>query len=98
MTGWVREAWLVIAIGWLVGGCAVPYAETDSRHELKLTVVYTDRDTINSVARDRGSRSQASGFYDPIRHELWCPDEETREAFRTCGHELRHVLKRNFHK
>jgi hypothetical protein len=29
---------------------------------------------------------------------MWCPDEETKEAFRTCGHELRHVVKRDFHR
>ena len=98
MTGWCREVWFVVAIGCLVGGCAVPFTETHSRYELKVTVVYTDRDTINSVARARGNQGQANGFYDPIRQELWCPDEETRDAFSTCGHELRHVVRRDFHK
>jgi hypothetical protein len=65
---------------------------------VNFTVVYTDRDTINAVARERGNRSQANGFFDPIRRELWCPDEESRDAFSTCGHELRRVVKRDFHK
>ena len=98
MTKWYREVCHVIALGCLVGGCAVPYSETHLRYELKVTVVYADRDTINSVARDRGNHGQANGFYDSVRGELWCPDEETRDAFSTCGHELRHVVKRDFHK
>jgi len=67
------------------------------RHEVQVTVIYATMDKINAEARDRGYRSQANGFYDSRRNEIWCPDEETPQAFRTCGHELRHVVKGPFH-
>ena len=78
-----------------LSACAVP---ADSmRHHLQVTVVYADLDTINAEARNRGYRSQANGFFDPVKNELWCPDKETPEALRTCGHELRHAVKGRFH-
>lgn len=95
---WLRKAWSVGLMGCLLGGCAMAYPEITGRSEIRVIVVYADRDTINAVARDRGHRTQANGFFDPIRNEMWCPDEETKEAFRTCGHELRHVVKRDFHR
>lgn len=86
----------VLTVGCFVAACAAPY-DGGNRFEVKMTVVYADRDTINAEARYRGYRSQANGFFDPLRNELWCPDEESKEAFRTCGHELRHVVKGDFH-
>jgi len=85
-----------LAVGCFVAGCAAPY-DGGNRFEVKMTVVYADPDTINAEARYRGYRSQANGFFDPLRNELWCPEEESKEAFRTCGHELRHVVKGDFH-
>ena len=72
----------------------------DSRPGVEVTmrVVYTDRDTINEKAREYGYTSQANGFYHALSNTLWCPDEESEAAFRTCGHELRHVVKGDFHR
>jgi hypothetical protein len=95
----VRQTVLALLFAGVLGGCSsLPQAETPGRAEVKMTVVYANRDRINEVARDRGFTSQANGFYDTLRAELWCPDEETREAFSTCGHELRHVVKGSFHR
>ena len=99
MNGYGRRMVLGLLLAGMLGGCSsMPHAETPERTEVKVTVVYANRDQINAVARDRGFRSQANGFYDTLRAELWCPDEETIEAFRTCGHELRHVVMGRFHR
>ena len=66
--------------------------------EITVRVVYTDRDTINEKAREYGYTSQANGFYHGPSNTLWCPDEESESAFRTCGHELRHKVKGDFHQ
>lgn len=66
--------------------------------EVNVRVVYTDRDTINAKAREYGYTSQANGFYHRASNTIWCPDEESEGAFRTCGHELRHVVKGDFHQ
>ena len=84
-------------IAMLLTACNTGQAGHSNRHELTVVVVYADRDTINKEARKRGYRSQANGFYDPARNELWCPNDETADAFRTCGHELRHAIKGDFH-
>ena len=78
-------------------GCAVSLPSGTSRRDLQVTVIYADRDAINAEARARGLAGQANGFYDPLRNELWCPDENSASAFRTCGHELRHAVKGAFH-
>ena len=81
----------------MLAACS-PAPESTAGKTITVTVVYTDRDTINEEARRLGYTSQANGFYDPLGNRLWCPDEETPEAFRTCGHELRHVVKGEFHR
>jgi hypothetical protein len=81
----------------VLAACSHVQTGDSRRHELSVVVVYADRNTINAEARKRGYRSQANGFYDPARNELWCPNDETADAFRTCGHELRHAVKGNFH-
>jgi hypothetical protein len=80
-----------------LSACSHMQVTDPARYELSVVVIYADRNTINAEARNRGYRSQANGFYDPARNELWCPNEETAEAFRTCGHELRHAIKGDFH-
>jgi hypothetical protein len=93
----VRQTMLaLLIIGWL-GGCssmpqAEPQADKPARTKVKMTVVYAKRDRIKEVARDRGFQPQANVFYDRELAELWCLDEETREAFSACGRELRHVV------
>lgn len=67
------------------------------RHEVQVTVIYATPDRINEEARNRGHRAQVNGFYDSKRNEIWCPNEETAQAFRTCGHELMHAVKGPFH-
>lgn len=69
------------------------------RHQISTTVIYADAEAINVAARGRGYRGGAvvKGFYDPVRNEIWCPNSETTDALRTCGHELRHLIKGNFH-
>ena len=79
-------------------GCSVSDPDTRPGVDVNVRVVYTDRDTINAKAREYGYTSQANGFYHRPSNTLWCPDEETESAFRTCGHELRHVVKGDFHK
>jgi hypothetical protein len=91
------RVWLGILITILMTACSHVTVSDPVRHQLSVVVVYADRNTINAEARNRGYRSQANGFYDPARNELWCPNEETAEAFRTCGHELRHAVKGDFH-
>jgi hypothetical protein len=94
--GRVSELFSVLLVGVLLAACA-PLMDGAARTEVRVTVVYADLDTINQVARERGYRGQAYGFYDRMRNELWCPNGETGAAFRTCGHELRHVVKGPFH-
>ena len=98
MNGYIRRAMLALLVTGLLGGCSsMPQAEPQTnrpiRTTVKMTVVYAKRDRINEVAKQRGFQSQTDGFYDKRRGELWCPDEETKEAFSTCGHELQHVVK-----
>jgi hypothetical protein len=82
----------------MLSGCSHGSAQESGRHEVHVVVVYSDRDTINAEARKRGYRSQANGFYDPVRNELWCPKEESADAFRTCGHELRRAVRGEAHR
>lgn len=98
MNGYIRQTMLALLLTGLLGGCASmpqaePQADKPARTKVKMTVVYAKRDRIKEVARDRGFQPQANGFYDRGRGELWCPDEETKEAFSACGNELRHVVK-----
>ncbi len=69
------------------------------RHQISTTIIYADEETINLAARGRGylGPSKVNGFYDPVRNEIWCPNNETSQALRTCGHELRHLVKGQFH-
>lgn len=103
----MRNVLSMILLAGLLGGCSTmpqaagptrPEADGTTHTQVSVTVVYADLDTINSVARERGHTSQANGFYDSLRAELWCPDEESQQAFRTCGHELRHVVMGRFHR
>jgi len=80
-------------------GCtaALETQPTVLRH---LTVYYADADTINKMARSRGYQGPlvVHGLYDPVRHELWCPDGEDAHSLQVCGHELRHAVKGQFHQ
>jgi hypothetical protein len=67
------------------------------RHEVQVTVIYATPDKINAEARDRGYHAQVNGFYDSRRNEIWCPNDETAQAVKTCGHELRHAVLGPFH-
>lgn len=69
------------------------------RHQISTTIIYADEETINLTARGRGyaGPSKVNGFYDPVRNEIWCPNNESFQALRTCGHELRHLVKGQFH-
>lgn len=69
------------------------------RHQISTTIIYADEETINHTARGRGyaGPSKVNGFYDPVRNEIWCPNNESVQALRTCGHELRHLVKGQFH-
>jgi len=75
--------------------CASPVPQDPDtlRKDLRIFVVFSDYDTINAEARRRGYRSQAMGFFDPIKNELWCPKERSAQAFKICGHELCHAVK-----
>jgi len=87
-----------LTIPMALSACMSGPGNDDARREIRVIVIYTDRDTINAEARNRGFRGQANGFYDAVRNEIWCPNEETPDAFRTCGHELRHVVVGAFHR
>ncbi len=68
------------------------------KHTISATVVYADSDVINLAAKARGYAGQrVNGFYDPDQNEIWCPNDESVESLRTCGHELRHLIKGQFH-
>jgi hypothetical protein len=68
------------------------------KYIISATVVYADSDVINLAARARGyTGNRVNGFYDPDRNEIWCPNDESVESLRTCGHELRHMIKGQFH-
>jgi len=82
----------------LLTACSSGLVGEEARRELRVTIIYTDRDTINAEARNRGFRSQVNGFYDVLKNEIWCPNEETSDAYRTCGHELRHAVRGPFHR
>jgi hypothetical protein len=75
--------------------CALPIPQNPDtlRKDVRISVVLTDYDTINKEARRRGYQSQAMGFFDPVRNELWCPNETSPQAFKICGHELCHAVK-----
>ena len=96
MRGYMNRLLVVGLIALFVIGCD----RTDTRpgKEVTVRVIYTDRDTINEKAREYGLTEQANGFYNRLSNTMYCPDEETPDAFRTCGHELRHVVKGDFHK
>jgi len=82
----------------LITGCASTIPRPLERHTISATVIYADSDTINIAAQVRGyAGKRVNGFYDPDRNEIWCPNDESGEAFRTCGHELRHLIKGQFH-
>ncbi len=83
---------------WIVG-CASPPVGMET-HKITATVVYADSNSINLAARTRGYVQQARvrGFYDPSRNEIWCPNDETDDSLKICGHELRHLIKGGFHK
>jgi len=95
------NSYQVLGIGlfaFVILGCT-PSAGYLTRHQINTTVIYADEETINRMAHGRGYRgpSKVNGFYDPVRNELWCPDDESAQALRTCGHELRHLVKGQFH-
>lgn len=78
--------------------CSSPSGALE-RHQITTTIIYADEETINLTARGRGyaGPSKVNGFYDPVRNEIWCPNNESVQALRTCGHELRHLVKGQFH-
>ena len=79
-------------------GCETSPMRPLEKHSISATVVYADTDVINVAAQARGySGARVNGFYDPERNEIWCPNDESLEALRTCGHELRHLIKGQFH-
>lgn len=88
----------VVGLAYTVLGCSSATGLIE-RHQISTTVIYADVEAINVAARGRGYLGGAvvKGFYDPVRNEIWCPDSETTDALRTCGHELRHLIKGNFH-
>ena len=61
-----------------------------------MTVRWIDRDTLNEVCRNLGLRESVNGCY--VDGVAYCPDEDTPDAYRTCGHEIRHAVKGGFHK
>jgi hypothetical protein len=82
----------------LTFGCATTTSLPLEKHRVSATVVYADSDAINLAAKARGYAGQrVNGFYDPSRNEIWCPNDESVESLRTCGHELRHLIKGQFH-
>ncbi len=90
---------LIIVVSYSVlSACSSTTGPMD-RHQITTTVIYADEETINLTARGRGysGPSKVNGFYDPVRNEIWCPNSETAQALRTCGHELRHLVKGQFH-
>ncbi len=90
---------LLVAGMWGGLGACTSSPMSMERHTISATVVYADLDTINLAARGRGynKKVRVRGFYDPVRNEIWCPNDETPDALRTCGHELRHLTKGLFH-
>ena len=93
------KALLIFGICCWATGCATTRTSMETHH-VTATVVYADSNSINLAARARGysKKARVRGFYDPARNEIWCPNEETDDALRTCGHELRHLIKGGFHK
>jgi hypothetical protein len=94
---WGQVSTLAILLLILVTACGHVYKGDVVRQEVQVTVIYAPRDRINEEARNRGFQRPVNGFYDTIRNEIWCPNEETPRAFRTCGHELRHAVLGRFH-
>lgn len=86
----------ILLLALLLTSCSL--GDPDLQDVTTVRVKLTDRDSIAAKAREYGYTSQANGFYHRASNTLWCPDEETVEAFRTCGHELRHAVKGDFHK
>ena len=80
-------------------GCTTHSPVSMEKHQVQVTVIYADSDSINLAARARGYAKQARvrGFFDPSRNEIWCPNDETDSSLKTCGHELRHRIKGAFH-
>ena len=66
-------------------------------HEVRISVIYADHDRINEEATKRGHLWEVSGFFDPRRNEIWCPEGESKLALAVCGHELLHAAKGSFH-
>jgi hypothetical protein len=93
----LRNNCLAIMLLVLATACGHVPEKDMVRHEVKITVIYATPDEINAEARSRGYRAQVNGFYDSMRNEIWCPDEETPQAFRSCGHELRNAVVGSFH-
>ena len=89
---------LVFGLCCLTVGCMTAPMSME-KHQIEVTVIYADSDSINLAAKARGyaQPTHVRGFYDPARNEIWCPNEETDSALRTCGHELRHRIKGAFH-
>ena len=88
----------ILGMIFLALGCATTTSMPMEKHSISATVVYADTDAINLAARARGYAGQrVNGFYDPSRNEIWCPNDESVESLRTCGHELRHLIKGQFH-
>jgi hypothetical protein len=90
----VRDLVLLLLVT-SVAGCAVP--SNVVKRELQVTVIYADHARINEEATKRGHMWEVFGFYDPVRKEIWCPNDETSAALQTCGHELRHAVLGPFH-
>ncbi len=65
------------------------------RHQIRTTIIYADEESINLAARARGYLGPSK--VNPVRNEIWCPNNESPQALRTCGHELRHLVKGQFH-
>gem|GEM_PF-6526237 len=97
----IKQTFLAIGIIGMFSlffGCASTTLKPMEKHNISATVVYADSDVINLAAKARGyAGNRVNGFYDPDRNEIWCPNDESVEALRTCGHELRHLIKGQFH-
>ena len=96
MKGWWAVG-VLVGLALVLGGCVG--ARGIERHEVRMTVVYADWETIHEEATRRGydRPGWVLGFYDQETNELFCPLGYEMKALRVCGHELKPVTNGRFH-
>jgi hypothetical protein len=76
----------ILFLAMLLIACTAPYPWK----EIRPVVRYLDRDSINEVCRNLGLQEAVNGC--AVNGVAYCPDEDSVNAYATCGREVRHVL------